>query len=80
MNERPRAGILREAVPVAALLAYFLGQTIYYFTHSLFFGQGTTYLTNFLEIGLPGYVRVWGVGALVFLGLAGAIAVIGRRS
>ncbi|MDR3376517.1 MAG: hypothetical protein P4L98_22565 [Ancalomicrobiaceae bacterium] len=32
------------------------------------------------SLGMPGYVRVWGVGALVFLGLAGAIAVIGRRS
>lgn len=31
------------------------------------------------SLGMPGYVRVWGVGALVFLGLAGAVVVSRRR-
>ena len=26
------------------------------------------------SLGMPGYVRVWGAGALLFLGLAGLLA------
>jgi hypothetical protein len=30
-------------------------------------------------LGMPGYVRVWGGGALVFLMLAGVLVAVGRR-
>ena len=31
------------------------------------------------SLGMPGYVRVWGAGALLFLGLAGLLIVTARR-
>jgi hypothetical protein len=31
-------------------------------------------------LGMPGYVRVWGGGALVFLALAGVLVAVGRRA
>jgi hypothetical protein len=31
------------------------------------------------SLGMPGYVRVWGGGALVFLMLAGVLVAVGRR-
>ncbi len=30
------------------------------------------------DLGMPGYVRVWGAGALLFLGLARLLAVVRR--
>jgi len=30
------------------------------------------------DLGMPGYVRVWGAGALLFLGLAGLLAAARR--
>lgn len=30
------------------------------------------------SLGMPGYVRVWGGGALLFLALAGVLAALGR--
>lgn len=32
------------------------------------------------SLGMPGYVRVWGGGAVVFLVLAGVLFAIGRRT
>ena len=32
------------------------------------------------SLGMPGYVRVWGGGAMVFLVLAGVLAAVGRRA
>ena len=32
------------------------------------------------SLGMPGYVRVWGGGALLFLVLAGVLAAVGRRA
>jgi len=32
------------------------------------------------SLGMPGYVRVWGGGAVVFLVLAGILVAIGRRT
>lgn len=32
------------------------------------------------SLGMPGYVRVWGGGAVVFLVLAGVLAAVGRRA
>lgn len=32
------------------------------------------------SLGMPGYVRVWGGGAIVFLVLAGVLFAIGRRT
>ncbi|HYH39993.1 MAG TPA: hypothetical protein VD860_17360 [Azospirillum sp.] len=31
------------------------------------------------SLGMPGYVRVWGGGAALFLVLAGVLAAVGRR-
>jgi len=31
-------------------------------------------------LGMPGYVRVWGGGALVFLALAGVLVAAGRKA
>ena len=31
------------------------------------------------SLAMPGYIRVWGAGALLFLALAGALAVTRRR-
>ncbi|WP_448192893.1 hypothetical protein [Azospirillum sp. sgz301742] len=32
------------------------------------------------SLGMPGYVRVWGGGAVLFLVLAGVLAAVGGRS
>ncbi len=32
------------------------------------------------SLGMPGYVRVWGGGAVLFLGLAGMLAAVGRKA
>jgi len=32
------------------------------------------------SLGMPGYVRVWGGGALLFLVLAGVLVAVGRRA
>jgi len=32
------------------------------------------------SLGMPGYVRVWGGGAVVFLVLAGVLVAVGRRT
>jgi hypothetical protein len=32
------------------------------------------------SLGMPGYVRVWGGGALVFLALAGVLVAAGRKA
>jgi hypothetical protein len=32
------------------------------------------------SLGMPGYVRVWGGGALLFLVLAGVLAAVGQRT
>jgi hypothetical protein len=32
------------------------------------------------SLGMPGYVRVWGGGALVFLMLAGVLVTVDRRA
>ncbi|KAA0679470.1 hypothetical protein [Roseomonas genomospecies 6] len=31
------------------------------------------------SLGMPGYVRVWGGGAVVFLVLAGVLVAVGRK-
>lgn len=31
------------------------------------------------SLGMPGYVRVWGAGAVLFLALAGALVLAARR-
>lgn len=31
-------------------------------------------------LGMPGYVRVWGGGAVLFLALAGVLAAVGKRA
>jgi hypothetical protein len=58
MNERPPV-TRREILAIAALLLVFVGETVVYFACTRFYGQGITYLINFLEIGLKGYVRVY---------------------
>jgi hypothetical protein len=32
------------------------------------------------SLGMPGYVRVWGGGALLFLVLAGVLVAVGRKT
>ncbi len=32
------------------------------------------------SLGMPGYVRVWGGGAVLFLVLAGILVAVGRKS
>lgn len=32
------------------------------------------------SLGMPGYVRVWGGGAVVFLVLAGVLLAVGRKA
>ncbi|WP_431861991.1 hypothetical protein [Azospirillum sp.] len=32
------------------------------------------------SLGMPGYVRVWGGGAIVFLVLAGMLTAVGRKA
>lgn len=32
------------------------------------------------SLGMPGYVRVWGGGAVLFLGLAGVLVAVGRKA
>ncbi|MDR6773762.1 hypothetical protein [Azospirillum sp. BE72] len=32
------------------------------------------------SLGMPGYVRVWGGGAVVFLALAGILVTVGRKA
>ncbi|HYH20402.1 MAG TPA: hypothetical protein VD995_17490 [Azospirillum sp.] len=32
------------------------------------------------SLGMPGYVRVWGGGAVLFLALAGVLAAVARRA
>ncbi|WP_372397791.1 hypothetical protein ABMY26_27780 [Azospirillum sp. HJ39] len=32
------------------------------------------------SLGMPGYVRVWGGGAVLFLGLAGVLVVVSRKA
>lgn len=32
------------------------------------------------SLGMPGYVRVWGGGAVVFLVLAGILVTVGRKA
>ena len=32
------------------------------------------------SLGMPGYVRVWGGGAVVFLVLAGVLVAVGRKA
>ena len=32
------------------------------------------------RLGMPGNVRVWGGGAVLFLGLAGVLAAVGRKA
>ncbi|GLR82277.1 hypothetical protein HUE56_09780 [Azospirillum oryzae] len=31
-------------------------------------------------LGMPGYVRVWGGGAVLFLGLAGVLVAVSRKA
>ncbi|CAO3403935.1 hypothetical protein [Azospirillum palustre] len=31
------------------------------------------------SLGMPGYVRVWGGGAVLFLGLAGVLVAVSRK-
>jgi hypothetical protein len=58
MNGRPPV-TRGEVLAIAALLLAFFGETVAYFAFSRFYGQGITYLANFIEIGLRGYVRVY---------------------
>ena len=44
---------------LVALIVYFLAQIVVYFASTRFYGQGISYLLNFLEIGYKGYVRVY---------------------
>lgn len=32
------------------------------------------------SLGMPGYVRVWGGGAVLFLALAGVLVAVGRKA
>lgn len=54
------ASLERKNLPglvyLIVLYGYFLGQIVYYFSASQFFGQGITYLINFLEMSLSDYV------------------------
>ena len=61
LNGRGR-GRSVEGIGVALLVAYFLGQIVYYFSRTEFYGQGISYIINFLEIGVRGYVRVYLLG------------------